>query len=1781
MAFTSKAQSDNELVLQGIMDLSIDGKGIHLFATADIADLSIYGIGVADNGGGSNGQDLTLPMISVSAGDNILLAQTPSAMEAYLGYCYASFEHVLTSGAAIYYNGDDAIELYEFGVVIETYGDIDTDGSGEVWEYLDSWAYKLDGEWTYGEVNCTDASTTILEATCPYPFCPAISDADFGCTDIAATNYNSNAFYDDGSCILSTEFNGYDIFLQPFPRYEPIEWAPYGSSLENIFEDNLGSENGKQNTEDIVEFYGTEESYAANYCYNLEQHGYSDWYLPSSDELGAFHSYLSSEWDLMDYYSNTEVASGNQIAEQTIGCCFSQPLTSPGIFYWTSNENYPSESATLKKIFENSEWHDNKSNTHPVRCVRNNAVEGCQDEVACNYNYDATLDDNSCEYPEEGFDCNGYALEACPYEMFVEYYSPALSYNPALCQTLIENGCTNTEAENYNPQANTDDGSCIIYGCIDIQAENYNSQATTDDGSCIIYGCINYTAENYNPQATIEDGSCNIQGCTLEFFPNYNAVATVDDASCSFTSNNIYGCTDILYVEYAPEATIDNGTCTTLLIGGCMDPASCNYNSEANNSDESCEYPQDGYDCDGNVNLQVGDEAFGGIVFYFDEINGNGLVVAEYDATEESASPSTNWGYPTDASVYEWGCYGTNVNGADQYQLGSGLQNTMDIINQECQPHEYGGVTAAQAALNFNSNGYNDWFLPSTGELDLIYELFGDHDYNGIISEYSNIIGLSRSPFYWSSSETDEGGYDEKAIANSFEYGGSNVKLKAEPLRVRAIRSFGGWNIVEVLGCTEESAFNYNADATDDDGSCEPIVFGCLDETAFNWNPAANVDDFSCEPVISGCIYEAAFNYNPSANTYEEGSCIATVYGCTNPLAPNFDPDANTDNGLCIDPIIGCTNEFSPNYNADANVDDGSCIAVVLGCTDPEAWNFDILANYDNGSCVAIIYGCTVEGSFNYNINANISDGSCIPTIYGCKDIDYIEYTSSANTSDATMCINLIVEGCMDEDALNYNMEANTFCSACCEYCPDIEIVEAVSDISCLGGNADISITVYPPGFYSFEWSSGQTSSTIFDITNGIYTITVTDNNDCSNSKEITIESPSEISIEANVIDDDLGQCAGEILPTITGGAGDYTFQWYDNNNQTTQNAIDLCAGSYLLEVTDENGCSASQSFQVGGGIPWSFGITGSNHSLFIQDSTIFNLYNSEISFGDYIGGFYIDESTGELKCGGYTIWQESQTVIPLWGDDSDTPEKDGFFENDRIIIGIYKNAEGREYFGESEYYETFPNTEYYNTNGFSSLKEFNGKPSPNWFTTNTGNSHSIMLTEFDPVIGEEPLVYGDFIGVFFTDFDGQLRCGGKTIWTGENQGLAVWGDDGTTPEKDGFAPGEAMIWKVWKATELESFTTFATFGNNPSNSVNYSVNGLSILLSLYINVNQNLNFPQGWSMFSLNIEPLDIDFTVLLEPIIDNVRLVKNYSGQAYIAAYNFNGIGALERGEGYQIKLEEAQVLSLTGSYIYPENNPLTIPSGWSMISYLRTEPAAVDQVLSSVNQNENLRIFKDYLGRTYLPEYGFNGIGDFTPGQGYQIKLVETDTLLYLSNNTEYRESYLPSISKQLSGCKTPVLTDNNMTVVIPEHAWDKLPSINAEIRAYDELGQVIGCSKLNSPVTVMTVWGDDLLSSNKDGLYVDEQINFKVYDNDSSQNLKITEWSEGSEFYELNAYSVASSIVAQSEGEQPDNLNNKSLVKIINLLGQEVNESTSEIGRILFRVYDDGSVEKFIK
>ena len=105
-------------------------------------------------------------------------------MALYFDSCYSNFHRIIQATSDISQNGDDAIELFHNGTVIETFGDINVDGSGEPWEYMDSWAYKLGPtvgspgptsfsgfDWSFGVVNCTDGSTTTQSSSCPYPFC--------------------------------------------------------------------------------------------------------------------------------------------------------------------------------------------------------------------------------------------------------------------------------------------------------------------------------------------------------------------------------------------------------------------------------------------------------------------------------------------------------------------------------------------------------------------------------------------------------------------------------------------------------------------------------------------------------------------------------------------------------------------------------------------------------------------------------------------------------------------------------------------------------------------------------------------------------------------------------------------------------------------------------------------------------------------------------------------------------------------------------------------------------------------------------------------------------------------------------------------------------------------------------------------------------------------------------------------------------------------------------------------------------------------------------------------------------------------------------------------------------------------------------------------------------------------------------------------------------------------------------------------------------------------------
>lgn len=171
------------LIVTGVFDGPLTGglpKVVELHATTSIADLSLYGVGSANNGGGTDGVELVLSG-SANAGDFIYVADGAINGEfaSYFGFTPALlFDGSFAAGGAASINGDDAIEVFFDATglftggeaVVDIFGDINVDGTGTAWDYLDGWAYRNDNtgpdgstfaiaNWTFSGINATDGQT--------------------------------------------------------------------------------------------------------------------------------------------------------------------------------------------------------------------------------------------------------------------------------------------------------------------------------------------------------------------------------------------------------------------------------------------------------------------------------------------------------------------------------------------------------------------------------------------------------------------------------------------------------------------------------------------------------------------------------------------------------------------------------------------------------------------------------------------------------------------------------------------------------------------------------------------------------------------------------------------------------------------------------------------------------------------------------------------------------------------------------------------------------------------------------------------------------------------------------------------------------------------------------------------------------------------------------------------------------------------------------------------------------------------------------------------------------------------------------------------------------------------------------------------------------------------------------------------------------------------------------------------------------------------------------------
>lgn len=116
---------------------------------------------------------------------------------------------------------------------------------------------------------------------------------------------------------------------------------------------------------------------------------------------------------------------------------------------------------------------------------------------------------------------------------------------------------------------------------------------------------------------------------------------------------------------------------------------------------------------------------------------------------------------------------------------------------------------------------------------------------------------------------------------------------------------------------------------------------------------------------------------------------------------------------------------------------------------------------------------------------------------------------------------------------------------------------------------------------YTYQWSNGASTQNLSNLSAGIYTQTITDDNNCIIIHSVQVQNTASnlFVVTDSVVDATCNNANGSINISIIGGLAPYTYQW--SNGDTTQNLNNLNAGLYTCQITDQNGCSINYSNQV------------------------------------------------------------------------------------------------------------------------------------------------------------------------------------------------------------------------------------------------------------------------------------------------------------------------------------------------------------------------------------------------------------------------------------------------------------------------------------------------------------------------------------------------------------------------------------------------------------------------
>jgi hypothetical protein len=243
-------------------------------------------------------------------------------------------------------------------------------------------------------------------------------------------------------------------------------------------------------------------------------------------------------------------------------------------------------------------------------------------------------------------------------------------------------------------------------------------------------------------------------------------------------------------------------------------------------------------------------------------------------------------------------------------------------------------------------------------------------------------------------------------------------------------------------------------------------------------------------------------------------------------------------------------------------------VAMNANGSDTIAYNVTIFSNpiinagTDETICYGASTGLSASGGISYIwtpssglSNSTIANPVASPTSTTNYTVTGTDANGCANTDDITITVSSII-------VLNSN----------------------VNNVSCYGGsNGDILITPFGgQAPYVYYWTpTGATTSGVYNLTAGNYTVTVTDANGCTQVLNSSVTEPTPIFINfTSVIDVScFGANDGAININVNGGTVGYSYLW--SNASTNFNLTGISAGTYSVTVTDANGCTAIDSVNL------------------------------------------------------------------------------------------------------------------------------------------------------------------------------------------------------------------------------------------------------------------------------------------------------------------------------------------------------------------------------------------------------------------------------------------------------------------------------------------------------------------------------------------------------------------------------------------------------------------------